>query len=833
MPGIGLPSMGGGDFGPPGAGPPGLEGGFPGMTLPGMSMPGGMSGGMPGLPGMAAGAMAKMPSMPGLQPDAPQLPGMMNLPGSMPAGMSGTMPGGMGGPGGALNLASLSALLRPGASPGGLPGMPKLPSIPGMNGASGGSAPSLPNMNWQQKPDGGNSWQDNNSWQPKGGGKGKGGGGWRDPGESVMLKDNEVRVQDPSYRTVSDFKPYETFADAPFPSAILDRLKSAGFAAPSQIQQYTWPLAMEGKDVIGVAATGSGKTLSFLLPAFAQIHDKQIPAGDPSLLVLAPTRELAIQIQEESDKFGKPAGFRTVCCYGGAPKPPQAAEISRGVHGVIGTPGRVNDFMEAGQLQLGKVMKMVLDEADRMLDMGFEPQIRKILLSVPASRQTLFYTATWPKNVRNIANEFMRGAYTVTVGNRDELKGNQDITQTLQTCSGYEKPNMVHKICQQAGVADPRNGVAKALIFCSTKKMCDNLTEQLMRKGVACAAIHGDKNQRDREAALNGLKEGRLKALVATDVAARGIDIKNVTLVINYDPPGNTEDYVHRIGRTGRAGQKGHAVALICERDTHALSGIMSVMKRTNQPLTPEFEEMARNAPRPPPSGKGRRDGPPPVTTDPNFKPGLCSGPSPSPPEVPEGANLPVAEVPAPTSDSGGGSGGDQGNSWGSYGGHDKWGGNDKWSGNNSSSRGYEDSNRGRDRDDRGRGDDRGDRGRGREDDRGRGGRRSPPRRRSPSRRRRRSPSRRNSRRSPSVKRKQRASSSGSSSSGDKKRKKRRSPSRKKKRSPSKKRQRAKSPSEAKKSPSPKRQRAKSPSQGKKSSSPKRQRAQSVSSGRS
>merc|ERR1719454_1101191 len=141
-----------------------------------------------------------------------------------------------------------------------------------------------------------------------------------------------------------------------------------------------------------------------------------------------------------------------------------------------------------------------------------------------------------------------------------------------------------------------------------------------MRKGVPCAAIHGDKNQRDREAALNGLKEGRLKALVATDVAARGIDIKNVTLVINYDPPTNTEDYVHRIGRTGRAGQKGHAVALICERDTHALKGIIQVMKRTNQNVTPEIEDLARGAPAPPPSGRAARGGPPPVTVDPNFK---------------------------------------------------------------------------------------------------------------------------------------------------------------------------------------------------------------------
>merc|ERR1719382_748751 len=452
----------------------------------------------------------------------------------------------------------------------------------------------------------------------------------------ATISDQEVKVQDPSGRPMAEYPRYATFDAAPFPPIIMDALLKAGFPAPSQIQQYCWPLAMQQKDVIGVAATGSGKTISFLLPAFATILERGYSSSSPSLCVIAPTRELAIQIQEEADKFGKPQ-MRTVCCYGGAPKGPQADEIRRGVHGVIGTPGRVNDFLEGNQLRLERVEKLVLDEADRMLDMGFEPQIRKILAKIPRQRHTMFFTATWPPSVRRLASEFLNGAYTVTIGNRDELKGNQDITQILQTCRGHEKNTAVMQILRQAGVADRSNNVAKGLVFCSTKRMCDQLAQQLERNGVPCAAIHGDKGQREREAALNGLKEGRLKTLVATDVAARGLDIKGVTLVINYAPPSNTEDYVHRIGRTGRAGQKGFAVALVSERDTHALRGIIQVMKRTNQTITPEIEELARNAPPPPPSGRAARGCPPPVQIDPNFKPGMSTGGLSAAPPAPEG----------------------------------------------------------------------------------------------------------------------------------------------------------------------------------------------------
>ncbi|CAE8652388.1 unnamed protein product [Polarella glacialis] len=243
-----------------------------------------------------------------------------------------------------------------------------------------------------------------------------------------------------------------------------------------------------------------------------------------------------------------------------------------------------------------------------MLDMGFEPQIRKILAKITnPNRHTMFFTATWPMSIRRLASEFLRNPIQVQIGNRDELKGNQDIVQIITCCTNYNKNDMLNKVLQQSGVADRSNIAAKAIVFCATKRMCDQLQQQLQRGGIPCAAIHGDKQQRDREQALNDLKSGKSKLIVATDVAARGIDIKGVTLVVNFDAPGNTEDYVHRIGRTGRAGQKGYAVSLFSDRDAHALRGIIEVMRRTSQEVTPEVEAMSRNAGPPPPSGRALR----------------------------------------------------------------------------------------------------------------------------------------------------------------------------------------------------------------------------------
>mmetsp|Transcript_4635 Transcript_4635/g.10736 ORF Transcript_4635/g.10736 Transcript_4635/m.10736 type:complete len:500 (+) Transcript_4635:102-1601(+) len=405
-------------------------------------------------------------------------------------------------------------------------------------------------------------------------------------------------------------KPVRTFEEASFPDYVLDQINRAGFREPTPIQVQGWPIALSGRDMVGVAETGSGKTLAFLLPAVVHINAQpELVKGDgPIVLVLAPTRELAVQIQEESNRFGKSSRIKNTCCYGGVPKYVQAKDLRDQVEIVIATPGRLIDFLGTGDTNLKRVTYLVLDEADRMLDMGFEPQIRKILQRITSPyRHTMFFTATWPMSIRRLAAEFLRNPIQIQIGNRDELKGNQDICQIVTPCTMHNKNQLLLQVLAQSGVGDRNNKDAKAIIFCSTKRMCDQLQRDLQRSGVPCAAIHGDKGQREREHALGELKSGAMKLIVATDVAARGIDIKGVTLVVNYDAPGNTEDYVHRIGRTGRAGQKGYAVTMITDRDAHALRGIIEVMKRTNQEVTPEVEAMSRSAGPPPPSGRALR----------------------------------------------------------------------------------------------------------------------------------------------------------------------------------------------------------------------------------
>lgn len=388
---------------------------------------------------------------------------------------------------------------------------------------------------------------------------------------------------------------FNTFDECPFPAEVLDEVKRNGFVKPSPIQMYSWPLAVQGKDIIGIATTGSGKTVAFLFPAFKFIIETKAEAKDPTLLCLSPTRELAVQVENEAHKFGRDAGIVTVCVYGGVGnKRDQGRDLAKGCHVVVGTPGRLNDFVEGKELYLSNVSKLVVDEADRMLDMGFEPQIRKAVREVKekTERQTLFFTATWNSNVQKIAAEFVNNPFQVKIGSTEHLKASDTIKQIVKIVDPDKKVRHLTKLFLEYDISEKGRGENRAMIFCNTKKTCEQLEDGLNRARVRCDSIHGDKEQKERERALNDLRDGYTKIICATDVAARGLDVKGVTLVINYDPPKNAEDYVHRIGRTGRAGHSGTAVTFLTDRDDFQGRQIRTVMLRNNQEVPRELQAL-------------------------------------------------------------------------------------------------------------------------------------------------------------------------------------------------------------------------------------------------
>lgn len=270
--------------------------------------------------------------------------------------------------------------------------------------------------------------------------------------------------------------------------------------------------------------------------------------GSPVIVVMSPTRELAVQINQQATTFARAAGLKSVAVYGGAPKGPQIRELRSGAQIVIATPGRLKDLLSFscsdGQpvLDLNSVQVLVLDEADRMCDMGFEDDIKKLVASMPSSRQTLFFTATWPKAVARVAATILRNPIQVSIGSSDELRANKDIKQVVQMVSdNRDKPDLLMKLVKE-------DVQSRTIIFCNKKYLCDQLENDLWEAGHKVAAIHGDRSQEEREWAIKELRDGRMSLLVATDVAARGLDIKDLDRVINYDFPNNTEDYIHRIG---------------------------------------------------------------------------------------------------------------------------------------------------------------------------------------------------------------------------------------------------------------------------------------------
>jgi len=381
-------------------------------------------------------------------------------------------------------------------------------------------------------------------------------------------------------------QPWHTWEQVAFPSKVRSPLISAGFQAPTLIQQYAWPILLNGRDVVGVAKTGSGKTLAFLLPAMAVLlESKADMRGPPAILVLAPTRELACQIEQEAKQFGAIAGMRAACLYGGAPKGPQLAELRQRPQVLVATPGRLNDLLDpppglSVAVDVKAVRYLVLDEADRMLDMGFEPQIRKIINMLPQERQTVMFTATWPTAVRRLASDFLRDFVEVRVGEAENLRVNPDIEQRVVLCDDmYGKEQQLVALLQE-------NSNDQTIVFVNTKRECETVALRVDNSVV----IHGDKDQHERDMALSLFKSGSRRVLVATDVAARGLDIKDVRLVILFDPPNREEDYVHRVGRTGRAGKKGTAVTFLTNNDGSAAQNIVDIFRRMNLSVPAELE---------------------------------------------------------------------------------------------------------------------------------------------------------------------------------------------------------------------------------------------------
>ena len=369
---------------------------------------------------------------------------------------------------------------------------------------------------------------------------------------------------------------FDDLADAKFavPKFVLENVRRCGYKRPTPIQAHCLPLALDDKnDLMSCAQTGSGKTCAFLVPAISRLDPnaregssdkKGSLAASPSVVVMAPTRELAIQIHHEARRLAfddeanaAVAPPRAVVVYGGADAKAQLRELARGCDVLVATPGRLTDFVDRGVVSLSNTKRLILDEADRMLDMGFEPQIKKILKLCPSARQTLMFTATWPEAVRKIAEQFTVDPTHVRIGDGGtRLTANTSITQTVEIIDEDSKLDRAIAVLKK-NITDGARGI----VFCGTKRRCDFLDRKIKACGLRSAgAVHGDKDQAEREYSLDLFRKGKAPLLVATDVAARGLDIKGVTHVVNFDMARDVESYVHRIGRTGRAGEVGESV---------------------------------------------------------------------------------------------------------------------------------------------------------------------------------------------------------------------------------------------------------------------------------
>lgn len=399
-------------------------------------------------------------------------------------------------------------------------------------------------------------------------------------------------------------EPVLQFTNPPLDDHLIANIKLASYKTPTPVQKYSIPIVMGGRDLMACAQTGSGKTGGFLFPILSQafIHGPSATPAQagaamgfrsrkafPTSLILAPTRELVSQIYEEGRKFAYRSWVRPCVVYGGADIGTQLRSMERGCDLLVATPGRLVDLIERGRISLSNIKYLVLDEADRMLDMGFEPQIRRIVegedMPSVQGRQTLMFSATFPRDIQMLARDFLKDYVFLSVGRVGSTSEN--ITQKIEYVEDPDKRSMLLDILHT-------HGAGLTLIFVETKRMADSLSDFLINQTFPATSIHGDRTQRERERALEMFRNGRCPILVATAVAARGLDIPNVTHVVNYDLPTDIDDYVHRIGRTGRAGNTGLSTAFFNRGNRGIVRDLLELLKEAHQDVPPFLENVAR-----------------------------------------------------------------------------------------------------------------------------------------------------------------------------------------------------------------------------------------------
>jgi len=408
--------------------------------------------------------------------------------------------------------------------------------------------------------------------------------------EEEILKfrnENEIKIKGKGKESVP--RPIFKLEETNFPSYIMDKFRAQNFTDPTPIQSQSWPIALQGDNMVGIARTGSGKTLAYLAPSIVRMKEEKQEnprARGPLTLVLAPTRELALQIQSVSHMFRD--SINSVAVYGGTSRNVQASNLYEKPDIIIATPGRLLDFLRSQVVRLDQCSYIVLDEADRMLDMGFEPQIREIMDQTESEKQVLMWSATWPEEIQSLAEDYLQDYVHLIVGSED-LTANPNIKQILKFCTPFDRVFSLIEFLKSTGKE-------KSLIFTESKRMADDLKNILYKKGFRTSALHGDKSQLARETILRDFRDGRTQILIATEIAARGLDVNDIEFVINFELPKTIDSYIHRIGRTARHEKKGTAFSLITDEDKPIAKDLVNVLRKSNQEIPEQLLNLAKDS---------------------------------------------------------------------------------------------------------------------------------------------------------------------------------------------------------------------------------------------